>query len=75
VDGEAAEPQHQWASFSDVEQAIARLVAEGMTNRQIATRVRLSPHTVNYHLRVLFRKLGIASRAELVRHVPNSTAA
>lgn len=64
-----------WASFSDVEQAIARLVADGMTNRQIATRVRLSPHTVNYHLRVLFRKLGISSRAELVRHVPNSTAA
>lgn len=64
-----------WASFSDVEQAIARLVAQGMTNRQIATRVRLSPHTVNYHLRVLFRKLGISSRAELVRHVPNSTAA
>lgn len=64
-----------WASFSDIEQAIARLVAQGMTNRQIATRVRLSPHTVNYHLRVLFRKLGISSRAELVRHVPGSAAA
>lgn len=75
LDGDGAEPQSQWASFSGVEQAIARLVAEGMTNRQIATRVRLSPHTVNYHLRVLFRKLGISSRAELVRHVPNSTAA
>ncbi|WP_133907459.1 helix-turn-helix transcriptional regulator [Actinophytocola oryzae] len=67
--------EHRWTSFSDVEQAIARLVAQGMTNRQIATRVKLSPHTVNYHLRVLFRKLGISSRAELVRHVPNSTAA
>lgn len=64
-----------WSSFSEVEQAIARLVAQGMTNRQIATRVRLSPHTVNYHLRVMFRKLGISSRTELVRHVPNSTAA
>jgi DNA-binding NarL/FixJ family response regulator len=75
--GESArEPaENPWSSFSDIEQAIARLVAEGMTNRQIATRVRLSPHTVNYHLRVLFRKLGISSRTELVRHVPNSTAA
>lgn len=67
--------QTLWTSFSDIEQAIARLVAQGMTNRQIATRVRLSPHTVNYHLRVLFRKLGISSRAELVRHVPGSAAA
>lgn len=79
--GEAAEvvepgtPEHRWSSFSEVEQAIARLVAQGMTNRQIATRVTLSPHTVNYHLRVLFRKLGISSRTELVRHVPASTAA
>ncbi|MEU4779203.1 helix-turn-helix transcriptional regulator [Micromonospora sp. NPDC023633] len=64
-----------WESFSGVERAIARLVAEGMTNRQIATRVRLSPHTVNYHLRALFRRLGISSRAELVRHVPVSSAA
>ncbi|MEU6073489.1 helix-turn-helix transcriptional regulator [Micromonospora sp. NPDC047074] len=64
-----------WESFSGVERAIARLVAEGMTNRQIATRVRLSPHTVNYHLRGLFRRLGISSRAELVRHVPVSSAA
>ncbi|WP_433390768.1 helix-turn-helix transcriptional regulator [Micromonospora sp. KLBMP9576] len=64
-----------WESFSGVERAIARLVAEGMTNRQIATRVRLSPHTVNYHLRGLFRRLGISSRAELVRHVPVSAAA
>ncbi|XVV05153.1 helix-turn-helix transcriptional regulator [Actinosynnema sp. CA-248983] len=68
--GEPAEPSQAWDTFSGVERAIARLVAEGMTNRQIATRVRLSPHTVNYHLRGLFRRLGISSRAELVRHVP-----
>ncbi|MEJ2856435.1 MULTISPECIES: helix-turn-helix transcriptional regulator [unclassified Saccharothrix] len=68
--GEPAESNQAWDTFSGVERAIARLVAEGMTNRQIATRVRLSPHTVNYHLRSLFRRLGINSRAELVRHVP-----
>ena len=59
-----------WESLSSVERAIAALVAQGMTNRQIATRVRLSPHTVNYHLRGMFRKLDVSSRAELVRHVP-----
>lgn len=59
-----------WATLSAVERAIAQLVAQGMTNRQIATRVRLSPHTVNYHLRGMFRKLDVSSRAELVRHVP-----
>ncbi|RKT70233.1 regulatory LuxR family protein [Saccharothrix variisporea] len=68
--GEPPESNQAWDTFSGVERAIARLVAEGMTNRQIATRVRLSPHTVNYHLRGLFRRLGINSRAELVRHVP-----
>lgn len=61
-----------WESLSSVERAIAALVAQGMTNRQIATRVRLSPHTVNYHLRGMFRKLDVSSRAELVRHVPNA---
>jgi DNA-binding CsgD family transcriptional regulator len=75
LDGDLAPAGAGWASFSPVEQAIGRLVAEGMTNRQIATRVQLSPHTVNYHLRVMFRKLDISSRAELVRHVPNSSAA
>jgi DNA-binding CsgD family transcriptional regulator len=63
-------PEPTWMSLSGVERAIAVLVAKGMTNRQIATRVRLSPHTVNYHLRGMFRKLGISSRAELARHVP-----
>jgi DNA-binding CsgD family transcriptional regulator len=72
VTEEPAEPSQgpAWESLSDVERAIAALVAKGMTNRQIATRVRLSPHTVNYHLRGMFRKLAISSRAELARHVP-----
>jgi DNA-binding CsgD family transcriptional regulator len=72
VKEEPAEPTQgpAWESLSDVERAIAALVAKGMTNRQIATRVRLSPHTVNYHLRGMFRKLAISSRAELARHVP-----
>jgi DNA-binding CsgD family transcriptional regulator len=46
---------------------IAGLVAEGMTNRQVAAQLYLSPRTIDYHLRKVFSKLGVASRTELVR--------
>jgi DNA-binding NarL/FixJ family response regulator len=46
---------------------IAGLVAAGMTNRQIAGQLYLSPRTIDYHLRKVFTKLGLASRTELVR--------
>jgi len=46
---------------------IAGLVAQGMTNRDIAAQLYLSPRTIDYHLRKVFTKLGIASRAELIR--------
>lgn len=59
--------------LSETESLISSLVSDGLTNRQIATRVGLSAHTVNYHLRKIFRKLGISSRIELARIV-NDTA-
>jgi DNA-binding NarL/FixJ family response regulator len=46
---------------------IAGLVASGMTNRQIAAQLYLSPRTIDYHLRKVFSKLGLSSRTELVR--------
>jgi DNA-binding CsgD family transcriptional regulator len=46
---------------------VAGLVAAGMTNRQIAAQLYLSPRTIDYHLRKVFSKLGVASRTELVR--------
>lgn len=49
---------------------IARAVADGATNREVATTLYLSPRTVDYHLRKVFSKLGISSRAELVRNPP-----
>jgi len=46
---------------------VARFVAEGLTNRDVAAQLFLSPRTIDFHLRNVFRKLGISSRAELAR--------
>ncbi|KFF95375.1 transcriptional regulator [Streptomyces scabiei] len=46
---------------------IARMAADGATNREIAARLLLSPRTIDHHLRGVFSRLGIRSRIELVR--------
>ena len=53
------------------EQEIAALVARGMTNRQIASELVLSEHTVATHLRRTLKKLDFRSRAELAAWVSN----
>jgi DNA-binding CsgD family transcriptional regulator len=63
-----AEPEtNGWAAMTTSELTVARLVAEGLTNREVADRLFVSPHTVNSHLRHVFSKLGINSRVELAR--------
>jgi DNA-binding CsgD family transcriptional regulator len=65
----AAEPRpaHGWAAMTDSELAVVRLVADGLTNREVAERLYISPHTVDGHLRHAFEKLGINSRVTLTR--------
>src|SRR5262249_58567315 len=54
-----------WASLTGAERAVADLVAAGLTNRQVAARLFVSPHTVAFHLRHIYRKLEVTSRVEL----------
>jgi len=58
-----------WESLSDIELEVAKLAADGRTNREIAARLLMSPHTVDSHIRHIYCKLGIASRVQLTRAV------
>jgi PAS domain S-box-containing protein len=64
-----ARPVFGWASLTDTERSVAEHVAEGLTNRQVGERMFLSPHTIDFHLRQIYRKLDITSRVELARLV------
>ena len=60
-------PGRGWAALTDSELAVARLVAQGLTNREVAERLFVSQHTVSGHLRHVFAKLDVNSRVELTR--------
>jgi DNA-binding CsgD family transcriptional regulator len=55
------------ATLTAQELQVARLVGEGLSTREVAARLFLSPRTIDFHLRNVFTKLGVRSRAELAR--------
>jgi DNA-binding CsgD family transcriptional regulator len=61
-----------WGSLSDAELKVVNLVAQGATNRSVAQRLRVTPHTVKAHLHTAFTKLGINSRAQLSKLMDNA---
>jgi DNA-binding CsgD family transcriptional regulator len=56
-----------WDSLTDSELKVVNLVAQGATNRDVATQLHLSLHTVKTHVHNAFAKLGITSRAQLAQ--------
>ncbi|MFF9119283.1 LuxR C-terminal-related transcriptional regulator [Streptomyces massasporeus] len=63
------EPAAGLAGLTPQQLRIARHVAEGATNREVAQRLAVSTRTVDYHLRNVFAALGVRSRIELARMV------
>ena len=53
---------------------MAGLVAQGLSNAEVAARLFISQRTVTTHLERIYRRLGISSRAELSRYVTDGPA-
>jgi DNA-binding NarL/FixJ family response regulator len=70
----ADRPALGWESLTDTEQRVVGLVADGLSNRAAATQMFLSEHTVAFHLRHVFWKLGVSSRVQLARLAAEHTA-
>ena len=65
--GERKRPTSGWASLTPAERDVVRLVSEGLANNDVATRLFVSPRTVQTHLTHVYTKLGLSSRVQLVQ--------
>ncbi len=66
-------PALGWAALTDAERRVADLVAGGLANREVAERLYLSRYTVETHLKHVYAKLGVSSRAELAALARSNT--
>jgi DNA-binding CsgD family transcriptional regulator len=64
---DATLPVPGWADLTDTQRMVAELVTDGLTNRDVGARLFLSRHTIDFHLRQIYRRLGVRSRVELAR--------
>jgi predicted ATPase/DNA-binding CsgD family transcriptional regulator len=71
--GERKRPASGWGSLTPAERDVARLICEGLANKEIATRLFVSPRTVQAHLSHIYAKLGITSRVQLVQEATRHT--
>jgi DNA-binding CsgD family transcriptional regulator len=60
-------PSTGWAALTPTELDVVRLLGEGLPNKDIATRLFVSPRTVQSHLRHVYNKLGLTSRVQLAQ--------
>ncbi|BBY06127.1 helix-turn-helix transcriptional regulator [Mycobacterium noviomagense] len=65
--GERRRSTSGWGSLTPTERDVVRLVGEGLPNKDIATRLFVSPRTVQSHLTHVYSKLGLTSRVQLVQ--------
>jgi DNA-binding CsgD family transcriptional regulator len=65
--GQRKRPTSGWASLTPAERDVVRLVSEGLANNDIATRLFVSPRTVQTHLTHVYTKLGLSSRVQLAQ--------
>ena len=65
VHGSRRRPKAGWAALTDTEQTVAALLAEGLSNPDIAGRMFISRRTVQFHVSNILAKLGLSSRVEL----------
>ena len=62
-------PRHGWESLTKTEVTVAELVAAGLSGSEIATRLFISPRTVQTHVSHALSKLGLRTRVELAAYV------
>ena len=67
-----AEENCEPTSLSQREMEISSLIAQGMTNKEIATKLFLSPHTVNTHRKNIMKKLGVNTASGIVLYAVNA---